>query len=278
MDSIKNIKVAVIDMNRGVANQGIRGIEEILCQYESNNKLKFSTTYFDIRVTDEIPDLNFDVYIATGGPGSPYDGDGKQWENKFFNLLDQIDQFNKTENNKKHAFLICHSFQLACRKYNIGSIIPRKSTSFGIFPITLTAGGVAEKMFEGLENPFYSVDSRNWQVVQPNQNVLEKMGAQILAIEMERQNSTLERCIMAVRFSPYVIGTQFHPEADPVGMKRYFSLPEKKKLIIKNHSEEKYNDMLTSLENPERILRTQRVILPNFLDAAISQRNELEHI
>ena len=269
MNSIKNIKVAIIDMNRGVANQGIRGIEEILCHYQSKHNLEFSTTIFDVRVTDEIPDLSYDIYIATGGPGSPYDGEGKQWEKNFFDLLSQIDRFNELEANKKHAFLICHSFQLACKKYNIGDITPRRSTSFGIFPITLTDSGIAETLFDGLENPFYSVDSRNWQVVQPNQQVMDKMGAKILAIEMDRPSSGLERCVMAVRFSPYVIGTQFHPEADPVGMKKYFSLTDKKKLIIKNYGEEKYYDMLNSLENPERILRTQRVIIPNFLDAAL---------
>jgi hypothetical protein len=75
--------------------------------------------------------------------------------------------------------------------------------------------------------------------------------------------------MMAIRFSPFVIGTQFHPEADPMGMKIYLLQEEKKEAIIKNHGEDKYYDMLNSLENPDRIMLTKSVILPNFLDQAI---------
>lgn len=269
MNNTKKIKVAIIDMNRGVANQGIRGIQEILSQYEAKHKLKFTTDIFDIRLTSEVPDLSYHLYISSGGPGSPYDGEGKQWEKNFFDLLAKIEDFNHTNTQKKNVFLICHSFQLACKKYKLGDIIPRKSTSFGIFPITLTSDGEKEPLFNGLPNPFYSVDSRNWQVVQPNQSAFDRIGAKLLAIEKERPHAGFERCIMAVRFSPYIIGTQFHPEADPLGMKKYFLLPEKKRLIVKNYGEEKYDDMLHSLENPERIILTQSVILPQFLTIAI---------
>lgn len=67
-----------------------------------------------------------------------------------------------------------------------------------------------------------------------------------------------------------MIGTQFHPEADPTGMKIYLLQEEKKEAIIKNHGEDKYYDMLNSLENPDRIMLTKSVILPNFLDEAIN--------
>ena len=79
---------------------------------------------------------------------------------------------------------------------------------------------------------------------------------------------------MAIRFSPYMIGTQFHPEADPVGMKMYLLLEEKKEAIIANHGENKYLDMLNSLDDPKRITLTQQVILPNFLTEAIAGLNE----
>lgn len=269
MDKIK-VKVAIIDMNRGVANQGVRGIQEILMQYEKQNQIEFSTDIFDIRVTNATPDLSYHIYISTGGPGSPYDGEGQQWEKNFFDFLDNIDNFNKINKTKKSVFLICHSFQLACRKYELGNVLSRTSTSFGIFPITLTSIGETERLFNGLNNPFYSVDSRNWQVLEPNLSNFEKIGAKLLAIEKVRANPALERCMMAIRFSPNVVGTQFHPEADPVGMKKYFLLAEKKKLLIKNYSEEIYDEMLNSLEDPDKISLTQSVILPNFLAVAVA--------
>lgn len=270
MSDLNSIKIAVIDMNNGFPNQGMRGIHEILHRYKTYHQFDLVVDVFDIRQKNEVPDLSYNIYISSGGPGNPYDGEGQQWESDFFDLLDRIDDFNLIHNEKKHVFLICHSFQLACRKYGLGEVIQRKSNAFGIFPITMTADGAEERVFNGLPNPFFSVDSRDWQVVQPNQVVFEKMGAKLLAIEKERPHVDLERCMMAIRFSPFMIGTQFHPEADPVGMKMYLELQEKMDLIIKNHGKEKYDDMIGSLENPDRIMLTQSVILPNFLDEAIN--------
>jgi GMP synthase-like glutamine amidotransferase len=270
MSDLNSIRIAVIDMNNGFPNQGMRGIHEILLRYKTDHQLDLLVDVFDIRQKNEVPDLSYHIYISSGGPGNPFDGEGQQWEADFFDLLDRIDDFNLIHNEKKHVFLICHSFQLACRKYGLGEVIQRKSNAFGIFPITMTTDGLQEQVFNGLPNPFFSVDSRDWQVVQPNQVVFEKMDAKLLAIEKERPHVDLERCMMAIRFSPYMIGTQFHPEADPIGMKMYLELQEKKDLIIKNHGEEKYDDMIGSLENPDRIMLTQRVILPNFLDEAIN--------
>ena len=74
---------------------------------------------------------------------------------------------------------------------------------------------------------------------------------------------------MAIRFSDEIIGTQFHPEADPIGMKMYLLQEEKKTAIIENHGEDKYFDMLHSLDDANRITLTQSIILPNFLTEAI---------
>ncbi|RZK43719.1 MAG: GMP synthase [Pedobacter sp.] len=274
MTEKSNIKVAVIDMNNGSPNQGMRGIKEILQHYKNLNEVNLSVDVFDIRQYNEVPNLSYDIYISSGGPGSPYEGEQEKWELDFFKLLDDIEEFNKTNESKKHVFLICHSFQLACRKYNLGEVIQRKSNAFGIFPISLTDEGEDETVFNGLQNPFYSVDSRDWQVVQPDFSKFAAKGAKILAIEKERPHVALERCIMAIRFSEYMIGTQFHPEADPIGMKMYLLLEEKKSAIIENHGEEKYWDMLNSLDDPDRIRRTQSVILPNFLNEAIHSLQE----
>lgn len=270
MSDSNNIKIAIIDMNMGFPNQGMRGIQEILQQYKIDNHLHLTIDIFDIRQKGEVPDLGYNIYISSGGPGNPYDGEGQQWESDFFDLLDQIDNFNLVSDEKKYVFLICHSFQLGCRKYQLGEVTQRKSNAFGIFPISLTEEGRDERVFNGLNNPFYSVDSRDWQVVQPNGTAFKKIGAKLLAIEKDRPHVDLERCMMAIRFSPYMIGTQFHPEADPVGMKIYLLQEEKKETIIKNHGEDKYYDMLNSLENPDRIMLTKSVILPNFLDEAIN--------
>jgi len=267
----KKIRVAVIDMNNGAPNQGMRGIQEILKRYSKETSIDLSYDIFDLRQKGEIPSIDYDIFISSGGPGDPFEGEGEQWDNDFCDLLDQIELHNRINENKKYGFLICHSFQMACRKYGIGKVIRRKSTAFGIFPVFLTREGEADLVFDGLHNPFYTVDSRDWQVVNPDAD----SGHKILAIEKERPHVDLERCVMAVRFSNELVGTQFHPEADPTGMKMYLLQDEKKKAIVANHGEQKYDDMLSSLDDPQRIRLTQQVILPNFLNQAINALQEV---
>lgn len=270
-----SLNVAIIDMYDGIANQGMRGIKEILRRFEVENNIPVNFEIFDLRGKGEIPNLDFNVYISTGGPGDPSEGLGAQWENDFFDLLDSIDLYNKSQpEQKKYAFLICHSFQLACRKYGLGTVTRRKSNAFGIFPITLTPEGEQDEVFAGITNPFYSVDSRDWQVIEPDLEDFERKGATILAIEKERKHVDLERCIMSIRYTNEIIGTQFHPEADPAGMKIHLLTDEKKTSIIETHGEAKYLDMLNSLDNPDRIRLTQSVILPNFLHNAIGKLQE----
>ncbi|RAJ27082.1 type 1 glutamine amidotransferase [Pedobacter cryoconitis] len=273
-EQLKEIKVAVIDMNNGFPNQGLRGILNIVSTYKEDHALNLSIQVFDLRVKDEIPGTEFDIYISSGGPGSPYEGEGQEWESSFFKLLDDLEAYNQSHEDKKYAFLICHSFQMACRKYNLGLVTERKSNAFGIFPVTLTEQGENDIIYAGLTNPFYAIDSRDWQVVDAEDETFNKTGAEVLALEKERPHVDLERCVMSIRFSKEFVGTQFHPEADPEGMRLYLLEEEKKNTIIAAHGEEKYLDMLESLDNPDRILLTQKTILPNFLTEAIQSLKE----
>jgi len=265
----KRIRVAVIDMNNGMPNQGVRGITDLLAVYKKDPELILSHEVFDLRAKQEIPGTEYDVYIASGGPGSPLDSENEAWEHLFFNLLDDLESYNKEHDLKKYVFLICHSFQLACRKYKLGEVTKRKSNTFGIFPVTLTGKGIEDPVFKGLPSPFYAVDSRDWQVIDPSDSAFVENNTAVLAIEKERKHIDLERCIMSVRFSATCIGTQFHPEADPAGIKLYLLEQEKKDMIIAMHGEEKYKTMLQQLDDPNKIILTQSQILPNFLNEAI---------
>lgn len=277
MTGKKNIRVAVIDMNNQFPNQGLRGILGVLSSFELQHGLQMEVAVFDLRAKHELPGTDFDIYISSGGPGSPFDGEGEEWERVFFRLLDELDDYNRINPVQKFVFLICHSFQMACRKYNVGLVTKRKSNSFGIFPVTLTPEGESDLLYAGLENPFYAVDSRDWQVIDTSGQSDSNLVAEILALEKERPHIDLERCVMSVRFSAHMVGTQFHPEADPVRMKAYLLEDEKKQAIIAAHGEEKYQDMMASLDNPAHIHMTQTHILPNFLTAAITGLDKMNY-
>ncbi|MBS1497290.1 MAG: GMP synthase, partial [Bacteroidetes bacterium] len=243
------LRVAILDMYEGADNQGMRCIREILNQFAEINGMTLHKDEYDVRLKNEAPGLDYDVYISTGGPGSPLDSEGSQWEQVYFNWLQQVEKYNNNPANiiKKKIFLICHSFQLVCRQYKIALVSKRQSTSFGVFPIHYLHDAENEIIFEGLKDPFYAVDSRDYQVTQPHHNRIRSMGASILAIEKARPHIPLERAIMAVRFNENMIGTQFHPEADAVGMSLHLQTPERKKTVIENHGEAKWQSMIDQL-------------------------------
>lgn len=173
-------------------------------------------------------------------------------------------------------FLICHSFQLVARHLGIGKITKRKSTAFGVFPVNQIDKNIKEPFFEGLPEPFYVVDSRDYQLVSPNLKRIKALGINVLRMEKERPHVNLERAIMAIRFSEEVFGTQFHPEADGIGMLKYLSGEEKKKIVIKTHGLEKYNGMIDKLDDPDKILLTESIIIPKFLKTAfVAQESQL---
>ncbi|MBA2407079.1 MAG: GMP synthase [Chitinophagales bacterium] len=265
------IRVAVLDLYNRVTNEGMRGIRALLYNEKKRTDARVRWDLYDIRNAEEIPDTSYDVYISSGGPGSPLQS-GEPWENKYFSLIDKLWEHNLNNNDqKKHVFFICHSFQLICRHWKIGDVTKRRSTAFGVFPIHQTEEGEAEPLFEKLPEPFYAVDSRDYQVVQPNMSLMETEGFRLVALEKSRPHVELERAVMAIRFSDEFIGTQFHPEADPQGMLRYFSRPDKKEFIVKNYGEKKYFEMVDYLDDPDKIVLTQHTILPTFLRSSFSR-------
>ncbi len=271
MHTDRKIKIAILDLYEGHTNQGMRCIREIINQFSEVNNIDIDYDEFDVRLKQEIPDLSYDAYISSGGPGSPLDSVDTQWEQNYFTWLQQVEDYNNNilNDTKKQVFFICHSFQLACRHYNIATVCKRKSTSFGVFPVHMLPQGFNEPIFEGLKDPFYAVDSRDYQVIAPNDEQIEKMGAKILSIEKERPHVPYDRALMAVRFNAYFIGTQFHPEADAIGMHMHLQTEDKKQAVIAEHGQVKWASMVEQLQDPDKISCTYAHILPNFLNEAI---------
>jgi len=269
------IKVAILDLYNGIENEGIRGFKEILERYKTKNMLDLTYELFDVRKNCEVPGLEFDVYLSSGGPGSPLDSEGSEWEKKYFNLITQLEQHNQSDDpQKKYVFFVCHSLQLMCRRYQLGYINQRISTSFGILPVHQTSAGKKDLIFKDMDDPFYAVDSRSWQVINPNEKQFTDLGMQLLAIEKKRLHVDLPRAMMAIRFSEYFVGTQFHPEADPEGMRTHLLNPDRKKEVVDEHGRDKYTQMLELIDDADKLQHTQNTMIPNFLDEAILSLQE----
>lgn len=263
---MNKIKLAVLDLYNGIPNQGMRCIKDLVESF--GDVLEYEV--FDVRVDGIVPAIdNFDIFISSGGPGDPREGDG-HWDEAYYNWLDAIWANNQTEGKaKKHVLFICHSFQMAVHHFGLAEVGPRKSISFGTFPVHPTEAGINEPIFSGLSDPFTVADFRRFQVTQPDENRLESMGAVVLGLEKIRPHVDLERAVMAIRWSPEIIGTQFHPEADAEGMLMHFSRPEIKAEVIKDHGRDKWMKMMADLSDVSKVHTTHDTIIPNFLTASI---------
>jgi GMP synthase-like glutamine amidotransferase len=265
---MRDIRIALLDMNNNHVNQGFRNIKEISEAFQQSSEENVKIKTFDVRFKNEMPDIeDFDIFISSGGPGDPH-REGVEWEDKFASFLDQVLEHNKYNDDKKYLFLICHSFQLASIHWELGNICKRKSYSFGVMPVHKTEEGEQEFLFKNLPDPFYAVDSRAFQFIEPNHERFHELGMKIVAIEKFRPHINLERAVMAIRFSEEIFGTQFHPEANPEGMVENLKDEKNKEAMIENFGMEKYLETLDRMDDEDKIILTQAQILPRFLQFA----------
>ena len=95
----QSISVAVLDLYDGDPNEGMRCIHELVEAWAKQKNLKLTYQVFDVRQALETPDTSFDMYISSGGPGSPLDSNDTKWENAYFDWLESIEIWN-SENQK----------------------------------------------------------------------------------------------------------------------------------------------------------------------------------
>jgi GMP synthase-like glutamine amidotransferase len=265
MHADRTLKVAVLDMYNNAPNLGMK---RILANLEAASTMEgvcpVEFKVFETRYKDELPDLSFDLYISSGGPGSPFDM--LPWEDHLFQFFDDLYAYNQNHPEEgKYFFGICHSFQLICRHFQLGEVIKRRSKSFGVMPVHKTDEGRAEPLFEPLGDPFFVADFREWQVVRPNAERLAELDGKVLLLEKYRPHVPLERAMTAVRLAKYFVGVQFHPEADAKSLKNFFSTDSERESITKHHGEEKYAQIMALLDDPTALALTEKVVFPNFL-------------
>jgi homoserine O-succinyltransferase len=273
----KPIHIAILDLYAGEVNQGIEAIAHLIHVLKEKTPSTITTTIFDVRNKCELPNLDYDIYISSGGPGSPF-AQHAPWESLYFQWINLILDYNGTSHlPKKFVFFICHSFQMACRHFNLAALSKRNSNAFGIYPVNLTNEGINDPLFSGLAQTIQVVDSRDYQATLPNYEELKKSGSSILAMEGNEENQ--DQAIMAIRFNSYMYGTQFHPEADDQGLFNYLNRPESKQKILQEHGQLKWDQTLSQLNDPSGIKKTYQTLLPNFLNMAIShhQKNVVEY-
>ena len=254
------IKIAIIDMYDDTTNLGMICILGILKEWSQQGAISMDYEIFPLRNKCKIPDNSFDIYISTGGPGSPIESVGSPWDDLYVNWLQQMLDHNKP------VLLICHSFQIACRHFNFGNVCLRRSTQIGVLPVHPL---VEDQIFANLNDPFYTLESRLYQIIEPNDERIASLGAKIIALEKHRPHVPLERAIMAIKFSDKMYGVQFHPEGEKNILLEFFNETAMKNNIFEKYGEQKWNVIISKLNDPEKLPKTHAHFIPNFLNLAI---------
>src|SRR5687768_4177561 len=100
------VKMAILDMNNNQENLGIASIKRIADRFAI-----IDYDVFDVRYRKEVPGMEYDIYISSGGPGDPLEVEGG-WEKEYYGLMDRLWQHNQFSEDKKYVFFVCHSFQM----------------------------------------------------------------------------------------------------------------------------------------------------------------------
>lgn len=258
-------RLALLDLYAGKSNEGIRCIHELAVNAGLN------VQSYEVRLRGEFPEENdFDLLISSGGPGDPHEVSEMPWGEGYRQLFDNLIAYNENNTIKKHAFLICHSFQMACIMWDLAEVTLRRKPAFGIYPVEPAESGKNDPIFRHLPSPFYVIDSRDWQVIEPDYEAMHERGAQVLAIERERPHVPLERATMAIRFTPEIIGTQFHPEGDESSIENYLADPERRAKLLETHDEERLAKVASHLGDPSKVQLTNSLVIPKFFEHALS--------
>lgn len=212
----------------------MRCIRTILKEWSEANDLDLHTDEFDVRLQNTVPDTSYDIYISTGGPGDPLITRFDDWDISWCRWLNEMERWNNNpdtvQKNTSSLFVILFNWPAVI---STQALFVKKVHIFWCLPCAHAGGWAQRRSLSRTKRSFYAVDSRDFQVIQPNIALLEEMGASLLCIEKSRPHVPLERAVMAIRFNDYMIGTQFHPEADAPGMLMYLKTEEKERLLLK---------------------------------------------
>src|SRR4029077_11886700 len=105
---IEPLRLCLVDMNAGVENQAVRCFRTIMDEFiaracAENPQLEPIVAHVQPRNLGELPPPHFDLYLSTGGPGSPFDGYDDPWCTGYRRFLDGVADENLAHGETSRA-------------------------------------------------------------------------------------------------------------------------------------------------------------------------------
>lgn len=269
----QTLRVCLVDMNNGVANQATRCFKTIVESFRgrvkaSNPAVDIALDHVQPRNLGELPKDDMDLMLSSGGPGSPFDGyDDSPWCTGYRKVLDRIAEANqKNPDAAPKALLVCHSFELGILHFGVGTMQKRSSLKFGLMPAYTTRVGRDVDFLQPFGDRMFTWEHRNWEAVDLQPKRLEAIGGAVLATESrEGQPPDKGKALLGMKFTHGIWGTQFHPEADKPGVMAWIEKPEHKVAVTDAYGQLLYDRMVKSLSNPDRLAKTFSLLIPGWL-------------
>jgi GMP synthase-like glutamine amidotransferase len=265
------LRICLVDMNNGVENQGIRCFRGIIAQFAervaaANPDLPVELTHVQPRNLGEVPPEEGDLYLSSGGPGSPFDGYDEPWCTGFRKFVDGLVRESTGNGHaaRRAMFVVCHSYELMVQHLGVARMEPRPARKFGVMPVYMTEAGMASPLLAAFGDRLFAFEHRSWQAVGLDDARLAELRGELWARE-SRDGVTKGEGLLSFRFAPNIEGTLFHPEADRAGALAWIARPDQAQAVIATYGELTYVRMLKTLDDPTRLARTYALLIPGWL-------------
>ncbi len=276
------LRICLVDMNNGVANQGTRCFRRIVDALKvraktANPGLEVTFQHVQPRNLGELPAPDADLILGSGGPGSPFDGFDDAWGLGFRKTLDLVAEKNAAKvPGAPAAMLVCHSFELATIHFKVATMRLRpQGCRFGIMPAYATEEGKHSAVFQYFGDRIFAFENRHWEAVDLDQKRLSELGGRLLARESRPGKHDKGEALTAFEFAPGIVGTQFHPEADRAGVMAWVNRPATATEVTQAYGEAVYKRMVKTMDDPHRVARTFAFVIPGWLTERFNALAEL---
>ncbi|MBX3129089.1 MAG: hypothetical protein KF718_20400 [Polyangiaceae bacterium] len=265
------LRIVFIDMNAGVQNQAMRCLASVVSHFEAaarrdNPGLRIEERRVSPRDTGEAPPRDGDLYIATGGPGSPWEGPGTRWYDDFRRFVDVVlDEQERGLAVAKSLFPICYSYELLTMHLELARVEERDDRKFGVMPVYTTTAGRVHPLLAPFGDRLFAFEHRHWEVVDFDEAKLARLHGQVLATESREGRSDKGSAVLGFHIGRAIETVQFHPEADLSGIFHWLDQPEHSQAFRDAYGEETYQRMLRTLHNPRRVQRVHAELIPGWM-------------
>lgn len=258
-------------MNGGVKNEAIRCLHATMAIFE--RQLRFANPDVPLALTvvsprdkaDAIPSGQ-DIYLSSGGPGSPFDAEGTPWGTQYRTFLDTVYEAHAKGREDAPALMpICYSFELIIMHFRVARLTRRAEKKFGVQPQYTTSAGRAHPLLAMFKDRIFAFEHRSWDALEPDAKVLSALSGAVLAAESRPGLHDKGESITSVHIGPGIESTLFHPEADRAGIRVWIEKPEAEAEFKEAYGTLTHERMMRTIAHPERIARAHKEVIPGFL-------------